>query len=421
MESAGNQNELGIPLDKIRQISTNLVRNYSNLSPHSKDIIIDIEYEVLDSIGTYQTPSNKPIYAVPKKENNRSRNETPPPLPLSPPSSNEGDYMDMRGNDGSHGSTLPEGDRNFQRYLDSGSRRLNSGGVSEDEIKGAVNRSIGALLDLEVTKELEDKIKTDRSFSKKIQEKWNRLSNKDKAVLGFGTAIVAVGAPVALPILATVAAVAGLAVAIIGGLKLATPSKEEFKKTGQEIKHSAKSAANILPGETNLEKLWKSAHKPGVTAENQNLKPFLEKYCFPDQNPGEKIEVKFDPDKIEALKAAVKEVSLNLDIDRMVRKGKSKIGGDYVQGKSNQVHGNEGSKFVETVSDIATTVMTNSSQIESEFKSKLAEIKQAKATEAAAKKENSPFSRLKRSSSHTENVDMSRRESSSSQDRGNSI
>ncbi|WP_339046017.1 hypothetical protein [Candidatus Mesenet endosymbiont of Agriotes lineatus] len=428
----GNPNALGIPevtSDQSRQASENLLSNYSSVSSQGQSAVDGLTESVLSQLGISQTPLNRPIYAVSQKGNNASRNVTPPSLPSSPPPStlnSEGEYMYMNKNYGRRRSVSSEASNDFQQCSSNGLSGLSSDSISESEMSEAVDQAAKVVSSPEAQKQLKNKIENDPSFVKEQLTKFNKLSNKDKSLFGLSTFGIAIGAPlaiVALPILATVAAVAGLAIAIIGGLKLATPSKAEFRKTGQKIMHDVKNAANVLPRETNLEKLWKSTHKPGVTSKNPNLEEFLTKYCFPDQESGKKAEVKFDPDKIEALKYAAKEVGLDLDIDRMVRKGESKVSGDYVQGKSSQAQDN---KFIATASEIATAVMEKHrlpdsknvfTGIQGIFESKLTEIKQAK-EEKAAEKKNSFSSMLQRSSSHTESVEAGRKESNNGLSKG---
>ncbi|XGA08574.1 MAG: hypothetical protein U0X86_000832 [Wolbachia endosymbiont of Xenopsylla cheopis] len=398
----------------VKGVAKNLMRRSNELSPQDQDIIGDFAAEVLGSTGMYQILSNQPIYDVPRNRNNASRN-APPPLPSSQPPST---LSRRHSSDSGISSGAESG---FQQCFDSGLRRLGSGSINESEMSDAIDRAAETVSSSEVQEQLENKIKSDPSFLKKMQEKWNSLDNKDKALFVLSKSEKAAGKVFGAALLLSllpVIAVVGLAVAIIGGLKLATPSKAEFKKTGQEIMHSIKNAANVLPRETNLEKLWKSTHKPGVTSENPNLEEFLTKYCFPDQESGKKAEVKFDPDKIEALKATVKTVGLDLDqsIDRVVEKGDSIFRSDYVKTNKDGID----TQFIQTINDVVTKVMAKDHRIEDKFKDKLTEVKQAKEEEKAAEKKGSfasKFSFSKQSSSHAESVETGRRESNGSQGR----
>ncbi|WP_339047731.1 hypothetical protein [Candidatus Mesenet endosymbiont of Phosphuga atrata] len=403
----------------IEEAAKNLMSRSSELSPEGRNIIGDFAADVFGDTGIYQTPSNQPIYDVPRNRNSSmSRDDTPPPPPSSQPPltlNSEGEYMYMRRRHSSDSGISSETGSDFQQHFNSGLEILNSNSANKNKISDAVDRAAETVFSPEGQKKLKSKIENDPSFVKEQLTKFNKLSNKDKSLFGLGTFGIAIGAPlaiVALPILATVAAVAGFAIAIIGGLKLATPSKAEFKKTGQGIMHSAKNAADVFPGKTNLEKLWKSTHKPGVTSENPNLEEFLTKYCFPDQEPGKKAEVKFDPDKIAALKYAAKEVGL--DLDRMVEKGNSTFKSDYINKDGIDT------QFITTIDKIATAVMAKDHLIEGKFEAKLAEVKQAKEEKAAEKKGSfaSKFSFSKQSSSYTENVETGRKESNNGLSKG---
>lgn len=217
--------------------------------------------------------------------------------------------------------------------------------------------------------------------------------------------------------LLTVAAVARLATAIIGGLKFITPSKEEFKKTGQEIKHDFKNILDEAPAiqkkDSSIKKLFCDL---GIKEEHKN---FIKEYIV--KGDGSKDQLRADDDKIEAFKKAVLIEKPGIDqeilnkIDKLVEKGKS---------TSDDYYG----KFKEAISEVISTVgkeRLESQEMKDIFKDKLNKTKQAKDEEKTAKKENSlsnkikdKFSSLKRSSSHTENVEAGRRGSDNSLSRG---
>ncbi|GHM58254.1 MAG: hypothetical protein sL5_04290 [Candidatus Mesenet longicola] len=300
-------------------------------------------------------------------------------------------------------------------------QQLRSGQISQNDLQEASDEVFTVIGSEETQKRIA------KSVDQELVDKFKNLPPAKKALAKSGligaagaiTPIAIVGAAIAIP----VALVALPLVLLYTGLKRAMPSKEKFQETWQEIKnsltHDMKNLANKAPGETNLEKLWKSAHKPGVTAENPNLEEFLTKYCFPDQESGKEVKVKFDFDKIEALKATVKTIGLDLDkdIDRIVRKGESKFSKDYVNVNKDGID----TQFIATVDKIATAVKEEHllptpnlyfAGIQDIFESKLAEIKQTKAEEKAAKQENSFLNKIKssfnKSSSHAESVEAGR-------------
>lgn len=156
--------------EAVKEAATNLMKKSSELSPKGKEIIGDFTEEVLVSTSIYQTPSSEPIYAVSQKGNNASRNDTPPPLPSSPPPlRSESGHVDMSGRHGSDRGVSSEASNNFQQCFNNGSERLRSGSISEGEMSDAVGQAAGAVCTTESQRQLENQIKNDRSFLDKIK------------------------------------------------------------------------------------------------------------------------------------------------------------------------------------------------------------------------------------------------------------